>query len=152
MEQVKNLKRNFERSLLVIEGEEDIYSIRKVHANAIRGMLAAITIGYGVPVLYTKDAKDTAGLLAVIAKREQDKGRDYSLHERKPLTLKEQQEFIISALPGIGLNTAKVLLEKFGSIKNLVNASKEELMAVEGVGEKISGRIKEVLEGEYSKD
>jgi len=149
LEQVKHLKRNFERSLLIIEGEEDIYTVRKVHANAIRGMLAAITIGYGVPVLYTKHAKDTAGLLAVIAKREQDKGRDYSVHERKPLTLPEQQEFIVSSLPGIGLNTAKVLLEKFGSIKVLVNASSEELMAVEGVGEKISTKIKEVLEGKY---
>jgi Fanconi anemia group M protein len=151
LDQVKNLKRNFERSLVIIEGEEDIYSVRRVHANAIRGMLAAITIGYGVPVLYTKHAKDTAGLLAVIAKREQDKTRDYSFHERKPLTLKEQQEFLISALPGIGLNTAKLLLESFGSIKKLVNASKEELVAVEGVGGKISKKIKEVLEGEYKK-
>ncbi len=152
LDQIKNLKRSFERSLLVIEGEEDIYTVRKVHANAIRGMLGAITIGYGVPVLYTKHAKDTAGLLAVIAKREQDKGRDYSLHSSKPLTLKEQQEFLVSSLPGIGLNTAKVLLGEFGSVKSLVNASEEELMGVEGVGEKISGRIKEVLEKEYKKE
>jgi Fanconi anemia group M protein len=115
-------------------------------------MLGAITIGYGVPVLYTKHAKDTAGLLAVIAKREQDKGRDYSLHSNKPLTLKEQQEFLVSSLPGVGLNTAKMLLEKFGSIKKLVNASEEELIEMEGIGEKISGRINEVLEGEYKKE
>ena len=152
LEQVKYLKKNFERSLLVIEGEEDIYSVRKVHANAIRGMLAAITISYGVPILYTKNAKDTAGLLAVIAKREQDKDRDYSLHERKPVGLKEQQEFIVSSLPGVGLNTAKVLLEHFGSVERLVRASLDELQKVEGVGDKISQRIKEVLEKEYPKD
>ena len=133
----------------MIEGEEDVYSVRKVHANAIRGMLGAITIGYGVPVLYTKNAKDTAGLLTVIAKREQDKGRDYSLHERKPLTLREQQEFLVSALPGVGLGLAKELLRKFGSVKKIVGASVEELKSVEGVGGKISGRIKEVLEEEY---
>ncbi|MFH1682340.1 MAG: DEAD/DEAH box helicase [Candidatus Woesearchaeota archaeon] len=152
LEQMKNLRRNFERSLLVIEGEEDLYSLRKVHANAIRGMLAAITIGYGVPILYTKNAKDTAGLLAVIAKREQDKERDISLHERKPLTLKEQQEFLVSALPGVGLVLAQELLKKFGSIKNLANASVLELQETEKVGEKISMRIKEVLEGEYPKE
>lgn len=149
LDQVKNLRRNFERSLLVIEGKEDIYSLRKVHANAIRGMLAAITIGYGVPILYTINAKDTAGLLAVIAKREQDKERDISVHERKPLTLKEQQEFLVAALPGVGLVLAQELLKKFGSIKNLANASLEELQEADKVGEKISARIKEVLEGEY---
>ena len=152
LDQLKYLKKNFERALLVIEGEEDIYSVRKVHANAIRGMLGAITIGYGVPVLYTKSPKDTAGLLAVLAKREQDKGRDYSLHSSKPLSLREQQEFIVSALPGIGLQGARNLLLKFGSIRALVGASADELQTVEGVGEKISERLKEVLEGKYKKE
>ncbi len=152
LEQVKYLKQNFEKCLVVVEGEEDIYSVRKVHANAIRGMLAAITIGYGVPVLYTKNAKDTAGLLSVIAKREQDKGRDYSLHERKPISLKEQQEFIVSAFPGIGLNTAKILLEHFGSVEKLVGSSLAELREIEGIGEKISCKIKEVLEAKYVVD
>ena len=149
LEQLKHLKRNFEKSLLVIEGEEDIYSVRKVHANAIRGMLGAITLGYGIPVLYTKNPKDTAGLLAVLAKREQDKERDISLHERKPLTLKEQQEFLVSALPGVGLSLATELLKHFGSVRKIVNASEEELKQVEKVGEKISKKIREVLEEEY---
>jgi len=152
LEQVKELKRNFERSLVVIEGEEDIYSVRKVHANAIRGMLGAITIGYGVPVLYTKNPRDTAGLLVVLAKREQDKSRDYSFHERKPLTLKEQQEFVVSALPGVGIGTAKLFLEKFGSVRRLVNASKEELVSIEGIGEKTTSRLLELFELRYLKE
>ncbi|MBR9683423.1 hypothetical protein GOV03_02685, partial [Candidatus Woesearchaeota archaeon] len=74
------------------------------------------------------------------------------VHVRKPLTLKEQQEFIVSSLPGIGLNTAKLLLEHFGSIKKLFDASKEEMIAIDGIGEKTSTTIKEVLEGEYKKE
>ena len=73
-------------------------------------------------------------------------------YERKPFDLKDQQEFIISALPGVGLNTARILLEHFGSIKKLVNASLEDLQQVEGVGPKISTKLKEVLEKEYKKD
>lgn len=139
--QVKDLRKNFERAVLIIEGEEDIYSVRKVHANAIRGMLSCIVLDFGVPVLYTKNPKDTAGLLAVMAQREQNKESDYSLHSRKPLSLKEQQEFLVSALPGVGVQTAKLLLEHFGSVKALVNASREEMEDIKGVGEKTAEKL-----------
>lgn len=149
LEQVRDLKKNFERAVLVIEGEEDIYSVRKVHANAIRGMLSCIVLDFGVPVLYTKNPKDTAGLLAVMAQREQNKERDFSYHERKPHSLKEQQEFFVSSLPGIGVQTAKLLLEHFGSIKALVASNREELVAIKGVGDKTADRLISMFEEKY---
>ena len=149
--QVKDLRTNFEKAVLIIGGEEDIYSVRNVHANAIRGMLASIVLDFHVPVLYTKNPKDTAGLLAVMAKREQDTARDFSYHEKKPQTMQEQQEFLVSAFPGVGVMMARNLLNYFGSIKSVVNASKEELQAVEGIGEKISERIFSLLNEGYKK-
>ncbi len=151
LEQVRGLKKNFEKAVVIIEGEEDIYSVRKVHANAIRGMLASIVLDFGVPVLYTKNPRDTAGLLAVMAKREQDKGRDFSYHASKPRSMKEQQEFIVSSFPSIGVNTARILLQHFGSVKEVVNASKEEMMKLEGIGSKTADGIIGMVEGKYSK-
>jgi ERCC4-type nuclease len=150
--QVKDLKNNFEKSILIIEGEEDIYAIRKVHANAIRGMLASIVLGFQVPVLYTKNPRDTAGLLAVMAKREQDTSRDFAYHASKPAGEREQQEFIISSLPGVGAGTAKKFLEHFGSIKEIVNATTKQLTALEGIGIKTAERIKEIIEKKYKKN
>lgn len=152
LEQVRELRNNFEKAVLVIEGEEDMYSLRKVHANALRGLLASIVLDFNVPVLYTKNPRDTAGLLAVMAKREQEKGSEISPHDKKPQTLKEQQEFLIAALPNIGMVTARTLLNYFGSIKAVVNASREEMMKLEGVGEKTAEKLKEVFEGRYEKD
>ncbi len=152
LEQVRDLKKNFEKAILIIEGEENMYAVRNVHANAIRGMLASIVLDFGVPVLYTKNPKDTAGLLAVMAKREQDKEKDFSLHIKKPHSMKEQQEFLISALPGIGIIVARNLLNYFGTIKSVVNASKEELQALDGVGEKISERLWQLFNEGYGKE
>src|SRR3989338_7291486 len=150
LEQIKNLKNNFERPLLVIDGVEDIYSVRNVHANAIRGMLAAITVSYGVPILYAKNFKDTALLLNIIAKREQeDTGRDFSMHsEKKAMSIKDQQEYIVSSLPGVGSVLAKPLLKYFKSIKNVVNAEQKELEEVEGIGKKKAERIRDILDRE----
>jgi len=151
LQQIKNLRNNFERPLLVIEGIEDIYSVRNVHANAIRGMLSAIAISYGIPILYTKNPKDTALLLNVIAKREQEEvGKDFSLHpQKKALSIKEQQEYIISSLPGVGATLAKPLLKYFKSVKKLINAEQKELEKVEKIGKKKAEKIKDIVDREY---
>ncbi len=151
LDQVRDLKGSFQKAVLVIEGEEDIYSVRNVHANAIRGMLASIVLDFHVPVLYTKNPQDTAALLAVMAKREQGKEIDFSLHSLKPKSLREQQEFIVSAFPNIGVQTARILLEHFGSIKKLVNATEKELLELKSVGDKTAAQLVKMFEEEYGK-
>jgi Fanconi anemia group M protein len=149
--QLKNMKR-YRKQLLILEGQEDIFSERKLHPNAIRGMLAAISVDYGVPILTTKNNEDSALLMSIIAKREQgEEKKEFTLHSLKPLTLKEQQEYIISALPGVGPVLSKPLLEKFGSVKNIINASIDKLKEVELIGEKKAARIKEIVDSEYNK-
>jgi ERCC4-related helicase len=149
--QARELKQSFEKAVLIIEGEEDIYAVRKVHANAIRGMLASLVLDFGIPVLYTKDPKDTAALLAVMAKREQGKASDFSYHAAKPKSIKEQQEFIVSSLPGMGVQTARLLLENFKSIKSLVNTSEKKLLEIKGIGDKTAKSLLEIFELEYVK-
>ena len=152
LQQIKGLKRNFERPVVVIEGTEDVYSVRKVHPNAIRGMLATITISYGIPVLYTKNFRETAALLSIIAKREQEgKSKEFSMHgDKKPWTLKEQQEYIVSSLPSVGPSLAKELLRNLGSVKNIINSDEEGLKKIDKVGEKIAKNIKDVVEKDYN--
>ena len=151
LDQVRSLKQHFDKAVLVVEGEEDIYSVRKVHPNAIRGMLASIVLDFGVPVLYTKNPRDTAGLLAVMARREQERDRDFSLHQGKPHSIQDKQEFIVSSFPDVGLQKAKKLLAHFGSLKKVINASKEELVAIEGIGEKTADKLLKLFEEEYGK-
>ena len=152
--QLKGMVEIFEKPIVVVEGEQDIYSVRGVHPNAIRGALATIAVSYGIPVLQTKNPRETAALLFAIAKREQEEGaaREFSGHTKKPLTLKEQQEYLVSALPNVGASLAKELFNQFGTIKSIVNASDEDLKKVDGIGDKKAARIREVLESEHKKD
>ncbi len=149
LEQAKELKRNFEKSVLIIMGTDNIYALRQVHPHAIQGALAAIMLGYNLPIFQTKDPGETASLLAVMARREQEKDTSFNLHFQKPDSSEQQKEFVVSSLPGIGPITAKDLLAGFGSIKKMVNASEEELKQVPGVGEKIARRLKALFEEEY---
>jgi Fanconi anemia group M protein len=149
--QVKNLKANFERPLIMIQGQDDIYSVRNIHPNAIRGMLSTITISYGIPIIQTKDFRESAALMGIIAKREQEEtSSDFTPHsEKRAFSIKEQQEYIISSFPGVGMTLAKPLLKKFKSIKKIVNAKQEQLEKIAKIGPKKAESIRKVLDSEY---
>lgn len=153
LEQLKGLKESYSRPLVIVQGSQDLYSVRNVHPNSIRGMLATIAVGYGIPIIQTKDEKDTADLLLAIARREQDEDkREFSPHaDRKPMALSEQQEYLVSALPNVGPVLSRALLEKFGSVALVFAASEKELMEVEGVGEKIARGIRSLVLSPYQK-
>ncbi len=149
LEQAKSIKMNFPKPLIMVEGG-DFCSGRRIHPNAVNGMLAALIVNFGIPVIHTKDAMETASLLCTIAKKEQEKfGIDFTPHSKKPLTVKEQQEFIVAALPGIGRTLCRPLLNHFKSVKNIVNAGEEDLQKIEMIGEKKAADIKKVLEEFY---
>ena len=152
LDQLKSLKKNFERPIIILQGSRDLYGVRNVHPNAIRGMLATIAISYNIPIINTADEKDTAALLISIAKREQtNNNTEFSPHaDRKPMTLKEQQEYIVSAIPNIGPALAKTLLKELGSVKTIFTSNTETLTKVPGVGKKIAENIIKVLNEEYN--
>lgn len=150
IQQLIYLKENFTIPLLIIEGTQNIYTIRNFHPNAIRGMLASIAIDYQIPILQTRNYRDTSALISTIASRlEKPKKLFPLLKKRKPLTLKEQQELIIESFPGIGPNLAKNLLTKFKSVKRVINSSEEKLKKVEKIGPIKAKEIKKITDSEY---
>ncbi len=139
--QVKAMAEAVTRPMVIIEGG-DLYSQRDIHPNAIRGVLSALTVDMGVSLLFTTDAEDTAKMLFVIAKREESERGERKAHPHKSYhSLKEEQEYIVSAFPEIGLKNARVLLAHFGSVKAIVNAELQDLIAVKGIGEKTAAKI-----------
>ncbi len=147
--QLRELKSNFEKPLLLIEGE--IFGIRNVSDKALRGALAAITVDFGIPVIQTRGVKDSADFIEFLAWREQfGEKREVRLRgEKHAMSLKEQQQFIVESLPGIGPVMAKNLLKHFGSVEKVFNATVEELEEVEGIGEKRAEEIRKVITGKY---
>jgi len=129
----------YENKLLIVEGidEQELYmdsqeSMERVgmHANSIRGFLLSILLKHKVPIIFTKNYEDTARFLSVLSKR---KTKEMSLNvNKKSLNKKERMQFILEGFPGIGPKTAKKLLKRFKTIKNIMNAEEKELRDVLG--------------------
>jgi len=148
--QIKAMAEAVPRPLIIIEGG-DLYSQRDIHPNAIRGVLAALTLDMGVSLLFTKDEQDTAQMLFVLAKREDSARGERKVHPYKShRSLREEQEYIISAFPEIGLKNARLLLSHFGSVQAITNAQLSELLAIKGIGEKTGQKIFDLCRHPYN--
>ncbi|MFH1328044.1 MAG: ERCC4 domain-containing protein [Candidatus Bathyarchaeota archaeon] len=148
--QAKELSSTYNKPLIIIEGE-NLFATRNISVQAIRGAITSMIFDYQIPILTTKDANETALILFSIAKSEQV---DRKIHvavrsEKKPLTLAEQQEYLVSGLPNVELTLAKRLLSTFGSVEKVFNATEEELKKVHGVGNIIAEKIKKTITEKY---
>lgn len=147
--QARELSEEFKKPILILEGD-DLYG-GMVNANAIRGSIASIALDFGISIIPTRNAQDTAAMIKRIAIREQNGERTpvQVRTDKKPVSLLEQQLFIVESLPNIGPVNAKNLLEHFGSVANIINASEKELQEVEGIGNKTAENIKKVIDSKY---
>lgn len=149
LKQIEELKQ-YPNKLLIVEGvsEKELYSNSEekggVNPNAIRGFLLSILLKHKIPVLFTKNSEDTAKFMNLLFRK---KEKEINLNAKKKiLNKKEQLQFIIESFPGIGPKKSKKLLEKFGSIQNIVLASTEELEKI--LGEKAK-QIRRIIEEKY---
>jgi Fanconi anemia group M protein len=147
--QARLMKEEFEKPVMILEGDDFYGGFLK--PDAIRGAFASIAIDFGIPIIPTKNSEDTAAMIKRIAIREQAGGKtDIQVRtERKPVNVWEQQLFIIESLPHIGSVSAKKLLEKFGTVENVINADDLQLQEVAGIGKKTAKDIKSLLSKKY---
>jgi len=155
MRQIADLAREYRKPGLILEGGElkELYMLRSgIPPNSIRGTLHAIAFGFRVPILPTFNLRDTAAMLVIAAKKaqlERHAGKPTPHGKRSHLSLDEKQVYLITAIMGIGVDTAIRLLGHFKTPQAIVNATESELMAVHLVGKKTAATIHEIVATDY---
>lgn len=154
-EQLTSMKETYDRPMLIIEGKKSFTGLchgTKMNPNALAGAIASIGMDYKIPVLHTLDQRDTANLLYVIAKREQEElKKGVSIRQKIGDSMNEKQEFLIAGLPGIEKTNAERLLKHFGTPASVFNATIDDLQKVDGIGKEKAKRIREILDREYER-
>jgi Fanconi anemia group M protein len=149
--QLKMLKSAYINPILVLEGG-NLFGRRGISDSAIYGALASIVSDFNISIFQTSDMKETANLLASMAKREIAEGRTVGLRgDKVSMSLKERQQFIIEGLPGVSATLAQRLLDHFGSVEAVMKASEKDLCEVKGIGDTIAKNIAEVIKSGYLK-
>ncbi|MCS7099611.1 MAG: ERCC4 domain-containing protein [Sulfolobales archaeon] len=152
--QLSRLTQSASRCFLVVEG--DLEKLKYITSN-YRAVLAALyysSVISRVPIVLTDSPKHTAEILKYFSMKLQEKPRvlgDVARGKPRGEAVGKWQLYVVSALPGIGARTAEKLLKKFGSVKNVFNASIPELVSVEGVSEEKASLIFRIINEPYVK-
>ncbi|HYG85594.1 MAG TPA: ERCC4 domain-containing protein [Azospirillum sp.] len=147
-EQTAKLRATYEKVIWIIEG--DPYDVHMALEPAvITGAISHLAVVEGATVLRTRTLQETAALLLSMAKRLQDGRRDLPLRPSKPADPRVLAEYIVAGLPGIGRSKARLLLERFGSVRGVLMADAGEIAAIRGFGRKTAHTIQAALDAKY---
>ena len=133
--QLKDLATNYRRPLLIIEGEENLLSIRNLNPNIILSSLISVQVDYRIPIIFTKNTQETISQIELIVKRRLKLNKNLQVNSKKSSNAKlEELENFIGAIPKLNKTTAKKLLIHFKTIKNLINSNELEIEKCVGIG------------------
>jgi ERCC4-type nuclease len=114
---------------LFVEGDDLDAGPR--HPNAIRGCLLAIA-DLGIAIVRTRDPDDTALWLHRLAIRQERRRAGSRPAERR--LRPPPGVTALAGIPGISDTMARALIDRFGSVEQLLAAGPERLADVDGVG------------------
>ncbi|MEM5815975.1 MAG: ERCC4 domain-containing protein [Candidatus Aenigmatarchaeota archaeon] len=149
--QTKKMIETYEKRIIIVEGFENLERVNENYYLSILGYLAINKIS----VIFTKSKMESAKLIYWILKKENDSGKknyfSYRIRKKEE-NLVDIQKRILSSFPGISLVLSERIIKKFKSIRNFVLASERDLMKIDGIGEKLSKKIKKIIDFEYKGD
>lgn len=138
------------RPVLLLEGDMDRGLARtNMNLNYVFSSLIGI-FKMGVTVFPSPSRKDTATLMASLEKNSTS-SKPRAIRDTPKVPKEEWDRYIIEGFQGIGPSTATAILDEFGTVKAIMDASIEELKEVDGVGTKTAERIYYTSRGEIDK-
>ena len=134
------------KGVLILEGKSRDLRQGEIQREALQGTLITTSIILGIPVLRALSPEETTRLM-VYAGRQVSRMATGGLPRSgsRPKGRRRQQLYILQSLPGVGPARAARLLERFGSVQNVLNAGLEDLTAVDGVGAHTARNIRRVI-------
>ena len=141
------LKNQFIRPIFILEDDDS----KDLERNILLETLATLFIHLDMPVIFSRNTKDTVKLLLTIIRREKNDRvtRVATRMTKAPIEISELQNYILKGIPSINDELARKLLIKFKTFENLVTAKPEAFMEVKGIGKKLAEKLYAVFNSLY---
>ncbi|MDG6222413.1 MAG: ERCC4 domain-containing protein [Candidatus Bathyarchaeota archaeon] len=151
-DQLFTLQECYEKPFILIEGYLPIvYKYSKIQPTSVWGAMFAIA-KQGINLMHTNSYKETVDFLYTAAKQEQIvEKRSPVIHPvKKTESLAESQIFFMASLPNIGREKAVSILNTYQCPLNALNNVDRWQNDVNGLGPKITKKVKEVIHETYT--
>jgi len=156
--QIDNMDRHFEHSIVIIHGSlhqlvaypkfVNINIPEHTLLNKFYGAISKITLDTDTRVFWTESPKKAARLMTTICKM-----RPFNRDVIRPSLLKrittdDLRIDMLCTIKGVSESKAKKIIERYGSVMEIGEATSGELTLIEGIGPTIAQRIIDTLNSE----
>jgi Fanconi anemia group M protein len=145
--QVLELKRAVPEPVILVEGPS-AYDVQGANPYLINGALAFISVLNRIPVIFSEGPEESADLLFMATNQMQfGLGYEVNAEEQKARKreYKEVQLDVLTALPGLGPETAKVLVRRYGTLRQIFSLTPPDL-AEAGIDENLPALLSQVFD------
>lgn len=150
--QMSRLANSKTPGILILEGKQKEFKETDFSVPAIQGILISISLGFKIPILRSKGIKETIAIMLQGYKQlTKDNLQNQRVYPRKGNFKKKKDQFleqkihILEGFPGIGVDRANLLLEKFQTLDRVFQSKKEEFLDLKGIGHNTWERFQEIL-------
>tara|TARA_R110002012_G_scaffold41648_2_gene113823 strand:+ start:5708 stop:6409 length:702 start_codon:yes stop_codon:yes gene_type:complete len=154
--QLDNMDANYERFFLVVHGSiakhvamANRNGARLTHSrvqNELTGTIARIMADFDCQVFFTSNVSEAAMFITKLHNKLHKPASKHGAHAIRRVSTNDVRKDVLLAIPGLGSELVERLLEKCGSIEEMLFP--ESLKQIKGLGEKRRQLIIEVLTSE----
>ncbi len=148
--QASDLSSVYRQPILLVEGDITMIPSLVSNIKVYYGALASLTLNFPMKLTFVPSVRESAIFIERLVHNLNKEERPRNIVREKGQSLKEQQIFLISSLPGVGEKLAEKLLKHFGSPIRVLTATQAALSEV--IGSARAQRIKQVLETKYEEN
>jgi ERCC4-type nuclease len=135
------MRKNYDKSYVVVSG--DWILVPNKYQNNVMGAITSAIVKFSVPVIFTGNEKNLVYCIHKIIEKS-----EYSSINRVLEVKKSHEDVVLSILsqiPGFSKSRALIILNHYKTIKELVNASIDDLKKVNGIGDRLSQNLYKAL-------
>jgi ERCC4-related helicase/ERCC4-type nuclease len=144
------MRHQYLHPILIVQGPPEGKGVQAGNA-AIFDALGSLLSEFHMPILSTMNVDETVEALSALHRQEHSRGAARRTGQTT-LDPADRQLFMVQGLPNVSATLAQRLLERFGSVKGIADATPEQLMEVEGVGRVIAEGIHMVMRRKFDQE
>jgi len=150
--QASSLSTAFKKPYIIVEGDITQLGGLVKNTSSYYGAVASVTLAYDLRLLHTANPDETAAALAALVRNSRARPLPPGLVQAPPKSKDEaqQQLYLVSSLPGVGMKLARRMLNRHGTPRRVMALTEAQLAMVPGLGPKRASKIVHVLDTNFS--
>ncbi len=145
--QIREAKHFYRRYLLLVEGGFE--QLSESELSQIKPALLSVAAQWQTPIVRSRDLAHSAAIIDILAMQELMRGR-HTPQQRIQIASTDVCTQILQGFNGIGEKRALRLLKKFGTLRAVLSADIQDLIADTGLPESVAKAMLETLDRRYS--